>query len=498
MTGANLAAPLYAVYARTFGFSSLVLTAIFATYAVTLVPTLLLFGRLSDRLGRRPVMLGGLVCAAGGLALFAAADGTAWLFAARVLQGLAVGMIGGPATAALVEFDGHSGGQRPALLAGLAQSGGSGAGPLIAGMLAQWGPDPLRLPYLVMLVVTVLAAGAIFAVPESASSGAPEPWRIQWPRVPREIRGDFARVSLSAAVLWASAALYLSIVPSYAGQLLSTRNLALLGAVSALALAASCVAQVVSKRRNVDPRLAQIGGLCLLVVGLGALIAVSPLHSLAPLIVAAVAGGTGHGIGILGTQDELNGIAPSKRRGEVTAAYITCIYAGVAAAVIATGLIALGAALSTSVASVAAVLAAASLACLVWQLRARVDFGRVEVSRVVLEGARVAIDRVDTLDFAPMAEVNGQPVSGVSAAALAFADNAGVHIIRIAAGGSLPLHTGPQSGFVQVVRGRGTLVLPDGERIRYEAPALFLFAPETLHGWSDVEEDTLMAACLVD
>ena len=56
MTGANLATPLYAVYADRFGFSSLVLTAVFATYAFVLVPSLILFGRLSDRFGRRPVL----------------------------------------------------------------------------------------------------------------------------------------------------------------------------------------------------------------------------------------------------------------------------------------------------------------------------------------------------------------------------------------------------------------------------------------------------------
>src|SRR5881394_1971510 len=99
MAGANLAAPLYAIYAARFGFSSLVLTAIFAAYAVVLVPSLLFFGRLSDRFGRRPVMLAGLAAACLGLGLFALAQSTAWLFAARVLQGLAVGMISGPATA---------------------------------------------------------------------------------------------------------------------------------------------------------------------------------------------------------------------------------------------------------------------------------------------------------------------------------------------------------------------------------------------------------------
>ena len=93
MAGANVAAPLYAVYASRFGFSSLVLTAIFTTYAVTLVPTLLLFGRISDRYGRRPVIVAGMAAGAVGLGLFAGAQGTAWLFVARGFQGLAVGTV---------------------------------------------------------------------------------------------------------------------------------------------------------------------------------------------------------------------------------------------------------------------------------------------------------------------------------------------------------------------------------------------------------------------
>src|ERR1044071_8145939 len=95
MAGANPATPLYAVYAERFHFSSLVLTAVFATYAFVLVPALILFGRLSDRFGRRPVILAGLAVAVAGLLLFTFARGTAWLFGARALQGLAVGMIGG-------------------------------------------------------------------------------------------------------------------------------------------------------------------------------------------------------------------------------------------------------------------------------------------------------------------------------------------------------------------------------------------------------------------
>ena len=99
MAGANVAAPLYAVYATRYGFSSFVLTAIFTVYAVVLVPTLLIFGRVSDRYGRRPVMLAGVLAGAAGLIVFAAARDTAWLFAARALQGLAVGIVSGAATA---------------------------------------------------------------------------------------------------------------------------------------------------------------------------------------------------------------------------------------------------------------------------------------------------------------------------------------------------------------------------------------------------------------
>jgi MFS family permease len=75
MAAANLATPLYAVYEKRFGFSSAALTLVFATYALVLAPSLLVFGQLSDRLGRRRVMAAGLATACSGLALFALADG---------------------------------------------------------------------------------------------------------------------------------------------------------------------------------------------------------------------------------------------------------------------------------------------------------------------------------------------------------------------------------------------------------------------------------------
>jgi MFS family permease len=370
MAGANLATPLYAVYASHFGFSSLVLTSIFATYAFVLVPSLILFGRLSDRFGRRLVIVSGLGVACGGLLLFAFADSEAWLYSARALQGLAVGMISGAATAALVELDPQDDRRRAAMFAGLAQAGGSAAGPLLAGVLAAWGPDRLRLPFLVGLALTVVAALAVLAVPERRE-GEPEPWRIQWPRVPREILGDFARVSVTAATVWATVALFLSIVPSYAKGFLGTGNLALLATVAAVALLASSATQVLSRRRRPPTRVGQATGLALLVCGLVGLALSAPLSSLTVLLVGALFAGSGHGLAFLSAQEELNELAPAERRGEVTAAFIACIYFLVASAVIGSGLLDVGLSLSASVETVAGLLAAAALGGIVWQLRRR-------------------------------------------------------------------------------------------------------------------------------
>lgn len=366
MAGANLAAPLYHVYAREFGFSALVLTTVFATYAVTLVVVLLFCGRLADRFGRRPVILTGTLVACAALVVFALAQATWWLYTARALQGVAVGLIGGPATAALVEVDPQRDTQRPAMLAGLAQAVGSGLGPVVAGGLAQWAPAPLRLGYVVGLAGTLVAAGFAWALPDR--SHGDEPWHIQWPRVGRDIRADFFRVGLTAGLVWASLALYLSIVPTYVADLLSTSNLALLGANSALACFASAAAQVWARHRRGHRHRGQAGGLALLAVGLALLVVSSLTASLMTVLLGAVVTGLGHGLAFLHAQDELNALVPTESRAEVSAAFVCCIYALVGTSVVEVGVLDELGGLTVAVAVVGGLLVAAVLCTAAWQL----------------------------------------------------------------------------------------------------------------------------------
>jgi MFS family permease len=365
IAGVNLASPLYHVYSQRFSFSPLVLTAIFSTYAIVLVPALVLFGRLSDRFGRRPVLACGLGTACVGLILFASAQDAAWLFTARAVQGLAVAMVSGPATAALVELDPDGNRRRAALGAGLAQTLGSAVGPMFAGVLAEFLPYPLRLSYLVVLGLTFAAGIVVLRLPEQRS-GAGEPWRPQWPRVPAEIRRPFLRVALTGGVGWAALSLYLSIVPSYAALLLRTHALALLATVATTALLASSAAQIVMARRSGSWRRDQALGCVLVAVGMGGLIVAAPAASFAVLLLGALVAGAGQGLAFLTAQEELNELAPDERRGEVTAAFIAVTYAFVAGFVIASGLLALVVSLQSAVEVVAAVLIAVALGVAAW------------------------------------------------------------------------------------------------------------------------------------
>jgi MFS family permease len=347
LTGTNLPTPLYRGYEAKFSFSPLMVTLIFAAYVATLIPSLLVAGPLSDAVGRRRVLLPAVGLAALGALAFALAQGTAWLFAARVLQGLSLGAASGPLTAALSELEPTGDRRRAALASTVASMGGLGVGPLVAGALAQYAPAPRVLPFVVELVLLVPCAITVATLP---AAGGTKRWRPRRPDIPAATRGVFATVGTATFLAFTVIGLFLTLVPTYVARLTGSGNLLLAGAAVALLLACSALAQWAGYGR--PARTLTITGLPLLATGL-VLLAVA--GSLPLLLLATVLAGVGQGFTFLGGLTAVNEAAPADRHAEVISTFYVILYSGVGFPVIGVGFLATVAGLVTAVRAFAAV-----------------------------------------------------------------------------------------------------------------------------------------------
>src|SRR5580658_9426252 len=217
--------PLYGVYQAQWRFSAITLTAVFAAYALLLLITLLVFGSLSDYLGRRRVILAGLAMAAGACGLFLAADGVGLLFAARALHGAAVGTATSALGAALIDLQ-PQGSRRAPVVTTAAAMFGLAAGGLGTSALVQYGPAPTHLVWWLLLGAFAVAAVAVLAIPETAAE-RPGVLASLRPRmaVSRQARGTFAVALPCMIAAPALSGFYLSLGPSLAAQVLGSRDL---------------------------------------------------------------------------------------------------------------------------------------------------------------------------------------------------------------------------------------------------------------------------------
>ncbi|KOU39450.1 MFS transporter [Streptomyces sp. WM6378] len=338
MAGTTLPTPLYGLYQDKFGFSELTVTVVYAVYAFGVIGVLLLAGNASDAVGRRPVLLWGLGFAAASAVSFLCATGLGWLFAGRMLSGLCVGLFTGAATAYVMELAPRGGTSRATFVATAANMGGLGCGPLLAGVLAQYAPWPLYLPFAVHLALVAGSAVVVLRLPETVREPQPlSSARTQRPGLPAQVRPVFVPAAIASFVGFALFGVFTSVSPAFLTQSLGVRNHAEIGLVVALAFFASTAGQLAVGR--VGLRRSLPVGCAALLAGL-ALLAGALRWDLLPLMVlSALIGGCGQGLAFRGALSAVAEASPASHRAAVISTLFVVAYAGISVPVIGVGVL---------------------------------------------------------------------------------------------------------------------------------------------------------------
>jgi MFS family permease len=248
MMGTTLPTPMYALYSAKMHFSVLTTTVVFATYAGGVLAALLVMGRWSDVVGLRPILLLGAAFALASAIVFLAADTVDLQLIGRVLSGLSAGVYAGTATAAVIEAAPPAWRGRAAAVATIANIGGLGLGPLIAGLLVQYAPDPLQVSFFVHIALTVLAVAGVWIAPETSERRGRIGFQLL--SVPPEVRSVFVTASTAACAGFAVTGLFTAVVPSFIADVIGISNHAVAGALACSLFAASAAAQACRPNRG--------------------------------------------------------------------------------------------------------------------------------------------------------------------------------------------------------------------------------------------------------
>jgi MFS family permease len=327
--------PLYRVYQAKWGFSATTLTAVFAIYVLFLLATLLVFGSLSDHIGRRPLIIAAIAVDVVACVLFLVADGSGWLFAARALQGVAVGATANTLGAALLDL--RPRGSLAPLTASTAPSAGLALGALLTSILVQYGPAPTHLVWWLLLGAFAAALVLVAVMPEP---GARRPGALASLRphvsVPRPARGAFARAVPAIVAVWALVGFYLSLGPSLAAQLSGSRNLLWGGAMVFLLSGVGAAAALAARRA---PASAQILGGCL-VLTVGAAVTVTAIETgnAAVLLAGTGMAGLGFGPAFTGAYRTVAALASADDRAGLIAAMFAVSYLAMGLPVVIAGI----------------------------------------------------------------------------------------------------------------------------------------------------------------
>jgi MFS family permease len=321
--------PLYAIYQQRDGFPTIVVTVIFAAYAIGVMLSLYLAGHVSDWLGRRRVILVSLLINVLAAAVFLMWTDVTGLIVARFISGLGIGILAATATAHLSELGSaaHHAAGRPAIVSTFANLGGLALGPLVAGLIATWSAQPLTVPY-VVFVFLLLAEGILVAfVPETVERRAQRPaYRPQRIAIPATSRAVYWAAATAAFGAFAVFGTFSGLSSTFLMGILGEHSHLLAGAAPFFVFMAAAAAQVVSAR--VPLRRQIVLAIALAAIGLAGLGISALIASLALFLLGGGIAGAGIGILFRAALTTTASVAAPERRGEALAGIFLIAYAG--------------------------------------------------------------------------------------------------------------------------------------------------------------------------
>lgn len=338
MMGTTMPTPLYPVYQDTFGFSELMITIIFAAYAGGVIAALVLTGRWSDQLGRRPLLFAGLTCSVISDLVFWQASGLEMILAGRVLSGLSAGIFTGTATVAVLELAPPHWRERATFFATAANMGGLGLGPMLAGAISQYLPSPLELTYLIHIGLALLALLCVWSAPETVSKPAKPELTVQRLNVPPEVRGVFVPAAIAGFAGFAVCGFFTSIAPALMGKVLGYDNRLLVGVVAGSIFIASTLGQLMQGSLPLKLRLPL--GCITLVIGVIPVALGIHNQSLGLFMLGAVIAGVGQGIAFRAGMGAIAAASPPAERAAVTSTFFIVAYVAISVPVIGIGVMA--------------------------------------------------------------------------------------------------------------------------------------------------------------
>lgn len=207
----NLEVPLYRTYAQAAGYSNGSTAIVFAAYVVGLLPVLIFLGGISDRLGRKPVILLGLLSALVATAAMIIRPTIHTLLFTRILQGVGVGLSVGAGTAYLAQIWGEARAARAASYVAITTSLGFGSGALLTSGALLFQKTLVPASYWLILLLTLSCLVLMLKLPPQ------KPRAGVWVRLPYFPKGTVA-MGMAIALAWAVTGLVIAVVPVQLAQ----------------------------------------------------------------------------------------------------------------------------------------------------------------------------------------------------------------------------------------------------------------------------------------